>query len=64
MRTFILFMLNYPNILRKLREEMDNVVGMDRMPDWDDEPELPYLTACIKESMRCRPAIPMVRKLT
>ena len=63
-RTFILFMLNYPDVLRKLRVEIDSVVGPDRMPDWDDEPQLPYLTACIKESMRCRPTIPMVRVLS
>ena len=61
MRIFILFMLNYPDVLRRLRGEIDSVVGSDRMPDWEDEPQLPYLTACIKEAMRCRPAIPMVR---
>lgn len=61
LQSFILFMLNHPTVLKKLREEIDNVVGSDRMPDFDDEPRLPYLIACIKETLRCRPPAPLVR---
>lgn len=57
--TFILYMLNHPEVLRKAREEMDVVVGSDRLPDWDDEPRLPYTVACIKELLRHRPAAPL-----
>jgi hypothetical protein len=52
---FILFMLNNPEVLRKAREEVDRVVGPDRLPTFDDEENLPYLIACIKETMRRRP---------
>ncbi|KAF4581583.1 hypothetical protein EYR40_009866 [Pleurotus pulmonarius] len=54
--TFILMMLSYPHVLTKLREEIDRVVGPDRLPTFDDEPNLPYLVACIKETLRRRPA--------
>ncbi|KAH9831561.1 cytochrome P450, partial [Rhodofomes roseus] len=57
--TFVLYMLSYPNVLQKAREEIDVVVGADRMPDFDDEERLPYLVACIKESLRHRPGIPL-----
>ena len=57
--TFILYMLSHPEVLKKAREEVDSVVGADRMPDWDDEPHLPYVVACIKELLRHRPAAPL-----
>lgn len=57
--SFILYMLNHPHILVKVREEMDFVVGTERMPDFDDEERLPYLVACIKELLRHRPATPL-----
>ncbi|KAJ3557356.1 hypothetical protein NM688_g1517 [Phlebia brevispora] len=56
---FILFMLMHPHILKKAQEEMDRVVGPDRLPTFEDEPNLPYVVACIKETMRRRPVIPM-----
>ncbi|TFY64163.1 hypothetical protein EVJ58_g2809 [Rhodofomes roseus] len=57
--TFMLYMLNHPQVLQKAREEMDAVVGTERMPDWDDEERLPYFVACIKETMRHRPLVPL-----
>lgn len=55
MQSFILFMLSHPAVYAKVRSEMDSVVGPDRMPIFDDEPNLPYLVACIKETLRKRP---------
>lgn len=57
--SFILYMLNHPHILTKVREEVDDVVGTERMPDFEDEERLPYLVACIKEFLRHRPAAPL-----
>lgn len=61
MQTFVLFMLSHPHVLRKAREELDEVVGNTRMPDFEDESKLPYLVACIKETLRRRPSIIMGR---
>lgn len=55
MQSFILFMLSHPHVLRTVREEVDRVVGPDRMPTFEDEPNMPYLVACIKETLRRRP---------
>ncbi|TFK52653.1 cytochrome P450 [Heliocybe sulcata] len=55
MQSFILFMLAHPHVLKKVRDEIDSVVGEDRMPNFDDEKSLPYFVACIKETLRRRP---------
>ena len=43
----------FPESLKKIQAELDNVVGRDRMPTFDDERSLPYLVAYIKEVTRC-----------
>ena len=53
---FLLHMLCFPEHRKKAQEELDRVVGPDRMPSWEDEERLPYLMACIKESIRLQPA--------
>lgn len=62
-------MLAHPEVLQKVRAEVDRVVGSDRMPTFEDEPNLPYLVACIKETLRRRPPsimgkIPLIVHIT
>ena len=57
LQIFILYMLRSPDVLRKAQEEIDGVVGGERLPTWEDEEKLPYLVACIKETMRIRPPL-------
>ncbi|KIJ97388.1 hypothetical protein K443DRAFT_681535 [Laccaria amethystina LaAM-08-1] len=57
--TFILAMLNFPEIQRKAQEEVDRVVGRSRLPDFADEADLPYLSAVVKEVFRFRPSAPL-----
>ncbi|KAF9451146.1 cytochrome P450 [Macrolepiota fuliginosa MF-IS2] len=57
--TFILAMLIHPDIQRKAQQEVDSVVGMDRLPDFSDRPRLPYLSAIVKEVLRWNPIGPM-----
>ncbi|KAF8263089.1 cytochrome P450 [Lactarius quietus] len=51
--------LAYPDIAERIQEELDNVVGRDRLPTFDDERSLPYLGAFIKEVTRWRPVLPL-----
>ncbi|KAF7535024.1 hypothetical protein G7054_g5727 [Neopestalotiopsis clavispora] len=44
-----------PEAMRKAQEEIDRVVGSDRLPTWEDEQDLPYVRAMIKETLRWRP---------
>ena len=53
---FLRHMLSFPEHRFRAQEELDRVVGSERMPTWEDEEKLPYLMACIKESMRLQPA--------
>lgn len=52
-------MLVFPEVLKKAREEIDRVIGRDRQPDFEDMENLPYLQACIKETLRWRPIVPL-----
>ncbi|KAM0933822.1 putative cytochrome P450 [Dioscorea sansibarensis] len=51
-------MLNQRDILRKAIEELDSVVGPDRLVEESDFPNLPYLKACAREALRLHPIAP------
>ena len=55
LQSWVLYMLANPGTWLRVKEEVDRVVGVERMPDWEDEERLPYLVASIKETMRIRP---------
>lgn len=44
----------WSEVARKAQEEIDRVCG-DRMPDLNDVPDLQYIRACAKESLRWMP---------
>ncbi|KAI0055361.1 cytochrome P450 [Artomyces pyxidatus] len=47
------------NVMKKVQAEIDAVVGRDRLPTFQDEAALPYVTAFIKEVLRFRPVAPL-----
>jgi len=55
----ILAMLENPQVLRKAQKQVDEVVGNSRLPTFDDEDSLPYITAMVKESLRWRDVAPI-----
>ncbi|KAI0758757.1 cytochrome P450 [Fomes fomentarius] len=57
--SFFLAMLMYPEIQRKAQAEVDRVIGRDRLPNFSDEPSLPYVAALVKEVLRWRPVTPL-----
>ncbi|KAB1224799.1 Beta-amyrin 24-hydroxylase [Morella rubra] len=50
-------LINNPHILKKLREEISSVVGTGRLVDESDIPNLPYLQAVVKETLRLYPPL-------
>jgi cytochrome P450 len=52
---FIMACCSNPDALRRAHEELDAVVGDQRLPTLEDEPDLPYIRAMIKENLRWRP---------
>ncbi|KAJ7949126.1 putative Cytochrome P450 [Quillaja saponaria] len=47
-----------PSIFQKARKEIDSVVGKNRLVRQSDIPNLPYLQAVVKETMRLHPPAP------
>ncbi|TFB01701.1 Cytochrome P450 monooxygenase yanC [Trichoderma ghanense] len=52
---FFQAMLVFPDVAKEAQAEIDRVCG-NRMPDLNDFPDLPYIRACMKESLRWMPA--------
>ncbi|KAL3580190.1 hypothetical protein D5086_018025 [Populus alba] len=56
-------LVNHPAAFKKLREEIDSVVGTERLVDEEDIPNLPYFQACVKEAMRLNPPVPLFDRI-
>ncbi|KZT03583.1 cytochrome P450 [Laetiporus sulphureus 93-53] len=50
--TFLLAMVLFPDVHKKAQEEIDLVIGNDRLPNFNDRSSLPYLEAVVKETYR------------
>jgi cytochrome P450 len=55
MMSFCLAMCHYPKALEELQEEIDQVDPGNRLPIFDDIPQLPMVRAVIKEVLHWRP---------
>ncbi|KAF5231552.1 hypothetical protein FANTH_13355 [Fusarium anthophilum] len=44
---------------KKAQEEIDGVIGNERLPDCLDRPSLPFVNAIVKEVLRWHPIVPM-----
>ncbi|KAF8642576.1 hypothetical protein HU200_067255 [Digitaria exilis] len=57
-------LINHPEAMRKVREEIDTVVGDDRIVGEADLPRLPYLQATFKETLRLHPGAPVAHRVS
>uniref|UniRef100_A0ACD5XBQ7 Uncharacterized protein n=1 Tax=Avena sativa TaxID=4498 RepID=A0ACD5XBQ7_AVESA len=48
-------MMNKPEVMQKAIEELDRVVGKERLVEESDIPKLNYLKSCIREAFRIHP---------
>ncbi|CAM8973939.1 unnamed protein product [Rhodiola kirilowii] len=53
-------LINNPSIMEKARNEIYSVVGKGRLVEESDIPNLPYIQAIVKETLRLHSAIPMI----
>ncbi|KAK6148753.1 hypothetical protein DH2020_016278 [Rehmannia glutinosa] len=53
-------LLKKPQIFKKATEELDRVIGQKRWVKEKDIPNLPYIEAIVKETMRLHPVAPML----
>ncbi len=54
----LLFMVENPEIQKKVQEELDDVVGRSRLPCWADRTSTPYTEAALHEVQRCGDIVP------
>ena len=45
-------MVKHPEVFKKAQEEIDRVIGNDRLVDYDDQDSLPYFAAILREVLR------------
>jgi cytochrome P450 len=57
--TFFLAMIVFPDVQRRAQEELDRVIGGERLPVVSDLDKLPYIEAVLKETHRWHPVAPM-----
>ncbi|CAI7648233.1 unnamed protein product [Penicillium palitans] len=57
--SFFLAMALFPEAQRKAQQELDTVIGSDRLPQFQDRDNLPYMDALVKEVLRWHPVVPM-----
>jgi len=51
-------MINQPELLQRATEELDRVVGKERLVEESDIPKLNYVKACAREAFRLHPIAP------
>lgn len=52
-------MFKFEDVQKKAQEEIDRVIGHERLPDFGDRKSLPYLEAIYLEVLRYRPVTPL-----
>jgi len=48
----------HPEVAKRARAELDEVVGTDRLPTFEDRESLPYINALVKEVFRWYTVVP------
>ncbi|KAJ6514127.1 cytochrome P450 [Mycena vulgaris] len=56
---FLRAMLVNPTAQKKAQQEIDAVIRPGHLPGFEDEDQLPYVTAVVKETMRMWPVVPI-----
>ena len=49
----------HPEVARLAQQELDEVLGGERLPDFSDKARLPYISAVMKEVLRWRTPSPL-----
>ena len=53
----------HPEVVKRAQDEIDRVVGTERLPTYEDRENLPYIECIVKEIFRFNPAVPIGKDL-
>ena len=56
---FVLAMTLHPHVQKRAQNELEAIIGTDRVPDFNDRPNLPYIEAVLRETLRWKPVVPL-----
>lgn len=59
LKGFFLAMILFPEVKKKAQKEIDNVIGIDRLPNLEDRARLPYVDRVVQEVLRWLPVTPI-----
>jgi cytochrome P450 len=57
--SFFVAMLLFPDVKLKAQKEIDEVIGVDRLPSLEDQDQLPYISRVVQEALRWFPSTPL-----
>ncbi|GJJ09727.1 hypothetical protein Clacol_003951 [Clathrus columnatus] len=58
LHSFMLAMVMFPRVQKRAQEELDHVLGLGRLPTFEDQSQLPYIGAIVREVLRWFPVTP------
>ena len=53
-------LIKQPQLIKQATEELDRVIGRERWVKEEDIPQLPYIDAIMKETMRKHPVVALI----
>ncbi|KIJ67614.1 hypothetical protein HYDPIDRAFT_108480 [Hydnomerulius pinastri MD-312] len=56
---FFLAMVLFPEAQRRAQAEIDAIVGVDRLPTFEDRSSMPFIEATLRETLRWHPVAPL-----
>ncbi|XP_065343664.1 cytochrome P450 18a1 [Cloeon dipterum] len=56
---YVVYMLHNPGVLKRMQDELDAVVGRERLPQLSDQAFLPYTECVINEVLRISSIVPL-----
>jgi len=58
-KNMLLYLMMHPDVQRKVQQEIDDVIGKERLPSMEDRSRMPYTEATILEVNRVGTVVPM-----
>jgi len=59
LETLFLALMLHPEVQNQAQEEIDRVVGSNRLPNFGDRESLPYIECIVQETLRWNPTVPL-----